>query len=123
MDEEKTGFWIIMCLVFALFFVIGMQAEKYLLQQKYTNLLNNYINKVNDNIQQFNFTLIAYSRETNQTLPEPFAAIIASSDESEKIYYNLFVPAIEGKAVCFVNTYNETKAQNTTRGGTNEFVQ
>lgn len=114
--KEKRNFWILSVLVIALFFVLGMTLQKSLSERYWSNILSDYSNKVensiDNSINRYEFTLAAYSKfKTQELLREPFACILSENgDEMENIYFDIFVPALNGQPVCFVNTYfpNET---------------
>ena len=98
-DSKTFAITSFLILIVAVFF-LGMQMQKNRMQAQFDL-----------HVQHYNFTLAAYTKyQTAEALAYPFACILNENGQHmEELYYNLMVPALEGKPVCFVNDYEEDK--------------
>lgn len=117
--EYDGKFWVLSLLVVVCFFVLGMTLQKSLSEKQWLEILNNYKERVDNSIKKYEFGVVAYSKVTTQEpIREPFACVLGNGEEMERMYLDLFIPALNGQSVCFVNTLNLTQS-----GGTNELIQ
>lgn len=102
MIEKKE--WILIISLVALAFVLGMLLEQKIFTKKYNFLLQEMEDEVKNSIKKFSFGTVAYNpKPINETLNEPFVCIIGDNSTVEKIFSDVFLPAMEGNPVCFVN--------------------
>lgn len=103
----------VICVVLA--FTLGAWFEQAHINKYWKNIMHQRDLEFSKAIKKYNFSLVSYSPvATNETLPLPFACVLANGNETSRMYYNLLVPAVNNIPVCFVSNYDY--------GGKNESV-
>ena len=106
MDKEKIRFWLPYGLFVTLAFILGMWLQSDLSEEKWNNILQNYVNELNDAIQKYEFNLTAYSKfQTAEDLRQPFACILGDGNVMEEFHWNVLSQSFNNKPICFMNTY------------------
>ena len=111
--EQKTKTTINLILIGAVLFLLGMKIESVILSSQFNEAFADYeklkLLDFENKIQKFEFNLSAYSaQKTQEPLKDAFACVLGDGNVMVDMYANIFIPALYGEPVCFVNnlTFN-----------------
>lgn len=114
--EQKTKTIILFCLAGIVLFLLGMKLESIILISQFNEVFADYEQRfINNSVQKFEFNLSAHSaKKTQETLNGAFACVLGDGNVMVDMYANVFIPALYGQPVCFVNnlTFNNSQKEN-----------
>lgn len=119
--EQKTKTIILFCLAGIVLFLSGMKVESMILINQFNDAFADYEQRfINNSVQKFEFNLSAHSaQKTQEPLKGAFACVLGDGKVMADIYATVFVPALYGYPVCFVNNMsfgNSSQEENTAYG-------
>lgn len=110
--EQNTKTAISHILLGIFIFLLGMKVESMILIEDFNEVFANYEQRfINNSVQKFEFNLSAYStQKTQEPLNGAFACVLGDGNVMADMYGKVFIPALYGQPVCFVNNMSITES-------------